>query len=69
MFYKWGVITSDYPQKSPRVAHVCRICVITYVHKYEDYMCAVVGLLQCKVCGHAAISFNSELSLVSMTEA
>lgn len=60
MFYKWGVITSDYPQKSPRVAHVCRIYVITYVHKYEDYMCAVVGLCNVKCAG--TLPFRSTLN-------
>lgn len=46
-----GVIMSDYPQKSLHVAHVCRIYVITNVHKYKDYMCAVVGLCHFKCMG------------------
>lgn len=54
-------------KKSLRIAHVCRIYVITYVHKYKDYMCAVVSLH--KVCRHSAILFNSELSFVFMTKA
>lgn len=60
---------SAYPQKSLCEAHVCRIYVITYVHKYEDYMFAAAVLLQFQVYGHIAILFNSELSLVFMTKA
>lgn len=61
MFLQIGVIMSDYPQKALYVSSVCHISVITYVHKYKDYICAGVGLCNCKVYGHAAILFNSEL--------
>lgn len=57
-----GVITSDYPEKSPHVAYVCRICVITYVHKYTDYMCAVVGLCNFKWIG--TLPFCSTLNFL-----
>lgn len=51
MFLQIGVIMSDYPQKALYAARVCHICVITYVHKYMDYMCAGVGLCNFKCMG------------------
>lgn len=46
-----GVIMSDYPQKALYAACVCHICVITYVHKYKDYTCALLGLCSFKCAG------------------
>lgn len=60
---------SDYPQKSPHVAHVCHIYVITYVHKYEDYMRAVVGLCNFKCTGTLPFCSTLNFLLFFMTEA